>query len=102
MAHGMILHPLRSLDGSKFDHFSTLKYLKSKLRRPSVVEQWTPYQIVLFEAAISEHGKEFHLIQKEIPTKTCREIIDFYYVWKKTEHYRTWKQNFNEQQQSEA
>ena len=70
---------------------STLSYLKSPLRRPRILETWSPLEIATFEAAISEYGKEFVSIQKEIGTKTTRQVIDFYYIWKKTSHYQEWK-----------
>jgi Myb-like DNA-binding domain len=76
-------------------HLSALGYLKSAVRRPQVMERWSPYEIALFEAAIAEYGKEFAKIQREIgPTKTVAEVIEFYYLWKKTTHYPRWKQEY--------
>ena len=76
-------------------HMSVLAYLKSAVRRPTVVEQWSPYEISLFEAAIAEYGKEFHRIAREIGTrKTTKDVIDFYYIWKKTAHYQRWKKEY--------
>ena len=74
---------------------SALAYLKSAVRRPTVVEQWSPYEISIFEAAIAEYGKEFHRIAREIGThKTTKDVIDFYYIWKKTAHYQRWKEEY--------
>jgi hypothetical protein len=73
---------------------STLQYIQSKLRRGSVLERWSPLEIATFEAALSIHGKVFDKVQKEIRSKTCQEVIDFYYVWKKTEHYARWKEEY--------
>ena len=73
---------------------SVLRYLQSPLRRPTILETWSPIEIALFEAALSEHGKEFHMVQREIRTKTTREVIDFYYIWKKTKHYVRWKKQY--------
>ena len=56
-----------------------------------VLEKWSPYEVAVFEAAIMEYGKEFHQVQKAVGTKTTREVIDFYYIWKKTSHYQKWK-----------
>ncbi len=44
-----------------------------------------------FEGAICIHGKLFHKVAKAVETKTCSEVIEFYYVWKKTGHYKQWK-----------
>jgi hypothetical protein len=71
---------------------TTLGYLSSPLRRPSVIEKWSPYEIALFEGALAYHGKLFNLISKHYVTaKSTKEIIEFYYIWKKTSHGRRWK-----------
>lgn len=70
----------------------TLGLLTSPLRRPTVIERWSPYEIACFEAAITMYGKIFHEVQKVVKTKTTKEIIEFYYIWKKTSHYKKWKQ----------
>jgi len=76
-------------------HLSALSYLKSPVRRPTVLETWSPYEIALFEAAIAEYGKEFYRIAKEIGgTKTTKDVIEFYYIWKKTSHYQQWKKEY--------
>jgi len=71
---------------------TALGYLSSPLRRPSVIEKWNPYEIALFEGALAYHGKLFNLISKHyVTTKSTKEIIEFYYIWKKTSHGRRWK-----------
>ena len=73
---------------------STLGYLRSPIRRGTIIEKWSPYEIALFEAALLHHGKEFHLVSEIVETKTTKEVIDFYYIWKKTSHYKKWKDQF--------
>ena len=73
---------------------SSLGYLKSPLRRPTVMEKWSPYEISLFEAGMGHYGKEFYQIHKLIQTKSTKEVIDFYYIWKKTSHYKVWKEQY--------
>ena len=75
---------------------SALAYLQSPLRRTTVLEQWSPLDMALFEAALAQHGKYFHKVAHEIPTKTTKQCIDFYYIWKKAapDHYRQWKQTY--------
>ena len=76
-------------------HVSALGYLKSPRRRPTVIEQWSPYEIAMFEASIAQHGKNFAQIQQDIRTgKTVADVIEFYYIWKKTSHYVQWKKEY--------
>jgi hypothetical protein len=73
---------------------TALGYLTSPLRRPTIIEKWSPYEIATFEASMALHGKHFHIISKFVKTKSTKEIIEFYYIWKKTSHYRRWKNGF--------
>lgn len=73
---------------------SALGYLTSPLRRPTIIETWSPYEISLFEASLLHHGKEFAKVSKIIKSKTTKEVIDFYYIWKKTKHYKKWKEQY--------
>jgi hypothetical protein len=76
------------------DTISALGYLKGSFRRPLVIETWAPYEIAVFEASLGHYGKDFHRVQKEIATKSCQEVVDFYYIWKKTSHYVRWKKQY--------
>ena len=62
-------------------------FLKSPLRRPTIIEKWSPYEISLFEAGMGHYGKDFYQIHKLLQTKSTKEVIDFYYIWKKTERH---------------
>jgi hypothetical protein len=102
-ASNMMLFPVSKLgsygyDPSRkqypLDTISVLSYLKSPLRRPTIIEKWSPLEIATFEAALCEYGKVFHKVQSEVATKTTREVIEFYYMWKKTSHYKVWKKTY--------
>ena len=56
-----------------------------------VADKWSPYEIALFESALSLVGKHFSHVAHVIKTKSAAECIEFYYVWKKTAHYTAWK-----------
>jgi len=71
--------------------YPTLDLLLSPLRKPHVLDSWCPREIALFEAGICAVGKDFHAIARLITTKSCKECVDFYYVWKKSSHYALWK-----------
>ena len=32
--------------------------------------------------------------QSQIKTKSTKEVIEFYYAWKKTNHYKQWKRTY--------
>jgi hypothetical protein len=59
----------------------------------SLTESWTLHDIALFEACFTLYGKDFVSIQQIVSSKTIHEIVDFFYVWKMTSHYRVWKHN---------
>jgi hypothetical protein len=60
-------------------------------RPATILEQWNPREIALFEAAMYLHGKQFHKVQRLVKTKSTKDIVAFYYIWKKTSHYTQWK-----------
>ena len=69
-------------------------FLTSHLRPSNAMERWAPLEIAQFEAALRLWGKKFSRISDLIPSKTTREVIEFYYTWKKTSHYKEWKGSF--------
>ncbi|KAL7431821.1 hypothetical protein ACHAXM_002826, partial [Skeletonema potamos] len=82
------------------EQITALGYLTSPLRRPTVIEKWAPIEIATFESALALHGKHFHMVQKWVKTKNTKEIIEFYYIWKKSSHYRRWKSSFCEEMEN--
>jgi hypothetical protein len=75
---------------------NTLGYLTSALRRPTVLEKWSPYEVAVFESCLTLFGKDFWQTSKILKTKTTMEVIEFYYSWKKTDHYKQWKRTYVE------
>jgi len=68
--------------------------MNSPVRKPILFEKWSPREIAIFEGALALHGKNFHMLQRFIKTKSTKEIIEFYYIWKLTTHGREWKRSF--------
>ena len=60
----------------------------------SPLEKWSPHEVVVFEAAICVYGKDFYQISKAIKTKTTKEVIEFYYSWKFSSHYYSWRAHY--------
>ncbi|XP_068858334.1 zinc finger protein 541-like [Aphelocoma coerulescens] len=46
-------------------------------------DRWTPEEKESFEKAFHTYGKDFHLIQKQIQSKTVAQCVEYYYSWKK-------------------
>jgi hypothetical protein len=65
------------------------------LRVPHVFENWSPREIAIFETWICKFGKNFNLFSKFIKTKNTREVVEFYFWWKNTSHYKIWQQKMN-------
>ncbi len=57
-------------------------------------DKWTPYEIALFESAICTVGKTFHTIAGVIKTKSTKEVVEFYYIWKESKNYAQWKASY--------
>ena len=45
------------------ERISSLGFITSALRRPTVAEKWSPYEIAVFEGALALYGKNFHQVR---------------------------------------
>ena len=72
-----------------------IELLTSPLRHRNVLDLWGPKEVALFEAGICKYGKDFSMLQRLIGTKTTKEVVDFYYLWKQTNRYASWKAHRN-------
>lgn len=68
----------------------------------SILELWNPREIALFEAAIHSHGKQFHKVQLFVKSKSTKQVVAFYYVWKKTQRYQEWKRRYTSSDSSDS
>ncbi|CAH1709992.1 unnamed protein product [Aphis gossypii] len=46
-------------------------------------DHWTPNEVSIFHKAVFKYDKDFAYISKELGTKTMKQCIQFYYLWKK-------------------
>lgn len=77
------------------ERVTALGYLESNIRRRHIWEDWSPREIALFEAALTLYGKDFSRIARlHLPNKCTKDVVAFYYVWKKTKHYQEWKRQY--------
>ncbi|XP_065176414.1 mesoderm induction early response protein 1-like [Sycon ciliatum] len=67
--------------------FNTKLALSSLPNQEGVVT-WSEEECSNFEQGLSQYGKNFFLIQREkVPHRSVSELIQFFYIWKKTERY---------------
>ena len=99
-AVGHLMMPPRS-DGKVnpywdgLERITTLGYLTSPLRQRTVWEDWSPREVALFEAALMQYGKDFSRIaHRHLMNKQTKDVVAFYYIWKKTKHYKEWKRQY--------
>ncbi|GMH79631.1 hypothetical protein TrST_g7888 [Triparma strigata] len=76
------------------ERISSLALMQTKIRTPLAIEKWSPIELSLFETSMSLYGKQFNLVSKAVKTKSVREVIELYYLWKKSDHYKSWKRGF--------
>jgi len=67
--------------------YPTLYLLLTPLRQSHALDSWSPYELALFEAGMMSIGKDFHEIHKLIGTKSTNDVVELYYIWKRTSHY---------------
>lgn len=53
-------------------------------------EQWTAAETEAFHEAVARHDKDFYSVAAHVSTKSVKQCVQFYYVWKKvcTDEYR--------------
>ena len=71
---------------------TTLGRLTSPARESSPLDAWAPLEVAKFESALCLVGKQFPLVAKVIGTKTTKEVVEFYYLWKQSKNYAVWKE----------
>ena len=49
---------------------------------------WSEEECRAFELGLRLYGKDFHMIQQQkVKTRSVGELVQFYYLWKKTERH---------------
>lgn len=73
---------------------SSLDFLINPLRSPFPFEQWSPYEIALFQSCLCKFGKDFELIERIMKTKNKMEIQEFYLQYEMTKCHDAWVNNY--------
>ncbi|CAG2107150.1 unnamed protein product [Medioppia subpectinata] len=60
------------------------------------MSSWSEEECKAFEAGLRSYGKDFHLVQqnKVVRTRSVGELVQFYYLWKKTERHDVFATKF--------
>lgn len=67
---------------------SALRRRHQQARKGPDVSLWSEEECQNFEQGLRVFGKDFRLIQRnKVKTRTVGEIVQFYYLWKKTERH---------------
>lgn len=53
----------------------------------SDAEIWSEEECKNFEKVLQFHGKKFNYVQKLVPSKSVKDVVAFYYFWKRSERY---------------
>lgn len=63
-----------------------IKKAMQQLLKTDLINQaiWSFNEVLMFERLIMLHGKNFYSISKDLETKTVKECVQFYYIWKKS------------------
>ncbi|XP_055712179.1 mesoderm induction early response protein 1 [Phlebotomus papatasi] len=78
---------LYSLLRAKYNPESALEDLLATTA-PTPSRPWSEEECRLFEEGIRMHGKQFRSIHEDfLPHRRVAELIEFYYLWKKTERH---------------
>lgn len=49
--------------------------------------KWSEKECEDFETAIVDNWKRFNVVQAAVPTRTVKEVVEFYYRWKKSNRF---------------
>ncbi|XP_004929444.1 mesoderm induction early response protein 1 [Bombyx mandarina] len=65
-----------------------LRRKRISAQTPPHASLWSEEECRNFENGLKAHGKDFHLIrQNKVRTRSVGELVQFYYIWKKTERH---------------
>merc|ERR1712088_830568 len=63
---------------------------------------WSEEECRAFETGLRVYGKDFHSIQSQkVGTRSVGELVQFYYLWKKTERHDVFANSFRIEKKTE-
>ncbi|KAF8988485.1 putative PHD type zinc finger protein with BAH domain-containing protein [Haplosporangium bisporale] len=84
----LIDRALLELQKSGFDADKALDEISGVQKRDFDIRDWTQKEIDAFEEGIRIYGHELFAIKKKVETRSMKDVVRFFYQWKKTERYQ--------------
>jgi hypothetical protein len=60
---------------------------------PEGTRPWTEEECGDFEQGLRVSGKDFFQLTKKVPSRSVKELVEFYYFWKKSKRYEEFLQH---------
>ncbi|KAG0242763.1 putative PHD type zinc finger protein with BAH domain-containing protein [Mortierella sp. GBA43] len=79
---------LSTLQKCEFNADAALKEIGRVRKQDLELRDWTAKEIGAFEEGMRLYGHELFAIKKKVETRSMRDIVRFFYQWKKTERYQ--------------
>ncbi|KAG0056625.1 putative PHD type zinc finger protein with BAH domain-containing protein [Gryganskiella cystojenkinii] len=79
---------LGELQRSGFDADKALAEVAKANKQTFDLKDWSQSEIEAFEEGIRLYGHELFAIKKNVETRSMKDIVRFFYQWKKTERYQ--------------
>ncbi|ORX43731.1 hypothetical protein BCR36DRAFT_303062, partial [Piromyces finnis] len=80
---------LLELHKSKYDIDKSLSIMRNITLKDLDLPTWSKTEIEQFENAIMKYGHELQYVKQEVPTKRRKDIVQYFYIWKKTPRYKS-------------
>ncbi|KAG0334012.1 putative PHD type zinc finger protein with BAH domain-containing protein [Podila horticola] len=84
----LIDRALLELQKYGFDADKALDEISGVQKRDFDIRDWTQKEIDAFEEGIRIYGHELFAIKKNVETRSMKDVVRFFYQWKKTERYQ--------------
>lgn len=79
---------LSTLQKSKFNADMALKEMTRVRKQDFELRDWTAKETDAFEEGMRLYGHELYAIKRKVETRSMRDVVRFFYLWKKTERYQ--------------
>ena len=74
--------------GHNFEEALRRRRMNNSVPPAETMSLWSEEECRAFELGLRLYGKDFHMIQQQrVRTRSVGELVQFYYLWKKTERH---------------